>query len=50
MMDPEMDRTLTCPICLGVADYVTEDEAYVCRRCGRKNHAPAPMSLTAAGA
>jgi uncharacterized paraquat-inducible protein A len=50
MMDPDRNRTLTCPSCLGVADYVLEEEAYVCRRCGTKNHAPAPMTLSAAGA
>ena len=33
-MDPEKDRSLTCPQCLGVADYWAEKEAFVCRRCG----------------
>jgi flavin-dependent dehydrogenase len=33
-MDPEKDRTLTCPTCLGVADYWPDIEAFVCRRCG----------------
>lgn len=33
-MDPEKDRTLTCPKCLGVADYWQDVEAFVCRRCG----------------
>jgi FADH2 O2-dependent halogenase len=32
-MDPEKDHTLTCPICLGVADYVVAEKAFVCRRC-----------------
>jgi hypothetical protein len=35
-MDPERDHTLTCPTCLGVADYWEEEQAYVCRRCGSK--------------
>jgi FADH2 O2-dependent halogenase len=34
MMDPDMNQSLTCPTCLGVADYVDERQAYVCRRCG----------------
>jgi FADH2 O2-dependent halogenase len=33
-MDPEKDHSLTCPICLGVADYWPEKEAFLCRRCG----------------
>jgi flavin-dependent dehydrogenase len=39
-MDPEKDHTLTCPTCLGVADYWAEDEAFVCRRCGARTAAP----------
>jgi ribosomal protein L37AE/L43A len=35
-MDPEKDGTLTCPTCLGVADYWPEEEAFICRRCGAK--------------
>jgi 1H-pyrrole-2-carbonyl-[peptidyl-carrier protein] chlorinase len=35
-MDPVRDRTLTCPTCLGVADYVADEEAFVCRRCGAR--------------
>jgi 1H-pyrrole-2-carbonyl-[peptidyl-carrier protein] chlorinase len=35
-MDPERDHTLTCPTCLGVADYWEDEQAYVCRRCGNK--------------
>ena len=34
-MDPEKDHTLTCPTCLGVADYQSDAEVFVCRRCGR---------------
>jgi hypothetical protein len=40
-MDPEKDHTLTCPTCLGVADYWKDKQAFVCRRCG--------ASLPAAG-
>jgi FADH2 O2-dependent halogenase len=36
VMDPEMNHTLTCPTCLGVADYVADEQAFVCRRCGAK--------------
>jgi hypothetical protein len=36
-MDPTKDRTLTCPTCLGVADYWDEAEAFVCRRCGARS-------------
>jgi FADH2 O2-dependent halogenase len=35
-MDAEKDGTITCPSCLGVADYWPEEEAFVCRRCGSK--------------
>jgi 1H-pyrrole-2-carbonyl-[peptidyl-carrier protein] chlorinase len=35
-MDPHKDHTLTCPTCLGVADYDAHEEAFVCRRCGDK--------------
>jgi hypothetical protein len=45
-MDPEKDHTLTCPTCLGVADYWAEDEAYVCRRCGDRT--PARRAVGAA--
>ena len=38
-MDPEKDRSLTCPTCLGVADYRAEEEAFVCRRCGSRTPA-----------
>lgn len=33
-MDPERDRSLTCPSCLGVADLVEAEQAFLCRRCG----------------
>ncbi len=48
MMDPEKNHSLTCPTCLGVADYVPDEEAYVCRKCGAKASAPRPMSLAGA--
>jgi len=35
-MDPQKDRTLTCPTCLGVADYWKDEESFVCRRCGAR--------------
>ena len=35
-MDPEKDHSLTCPTCLGVADYWEEEDAFICRRCGSK--------------
>ena len=38
-MDPEKDRTLTCPICLGVADYRDDEQSFVCRKCGAKTEA-----------
>jgi FADH2 O2-dependent halogenase len=38
-MDPEKDGTLTCPACLGIADYRAEEEAFVCRRCGERQPA-----------
>jgi flavin-dependent dehydrogenase len=40
-MDPDKDGTLTCPSCLGVADFWPEEEAFVCRRCGSKASAAA---------
>ena len=38
-MDPERDHSLTCPTCLGVADYFEADQAFVCRRCGARTSA-----------
>jgi flavin-dependent dehydrogenase len=38
-MDPDKDRTLTCPTCLGVADYWPDQESFVCRRCGARTPA-----------
>nr|MBA3727842.1 tryptophan 7-halogenase [Actinomycetota bacterium] len=43
-MDPEKDHTLTCPTCLGVADYRQDEEAFICRRCGSKTGATAPVA------
>jgi flavin-dependent dehydrogenase len=45
-MDPEMNHTITCPTCIGVADYVPEEQAYVCRRCGSKAPYERAQSLT----
>jgi hypothetical protein len=42
-MDPEKDHTLTCPTCLGVADYLSEQKEFVCRRCGGRI-ASAPLA------
>jgi hypothetical protein len=39
LMDPERDGSITCPTCLGVGDYVPEEEAFVCRRCDTKTPA-----------
>jgi 1H-pyrrole-2-carbonyl-[peptidyl-carrier protein] chlorinase len=39
-MDPEKDHSLTCPTCLGVADYVPDEGAFVCRKCGASTRAP----------
>jgi flavin-dependent dehydrogenase len=45
-MDPERDHSLTCPTCLGVADYFDEDQAFVCRRCGARTSAKGVKFLT----
>ncbi|MGH2723343.1 MAG: NAD(P)/FAD-dependent oxidoreductase [Actinomycetota bacterium] len=39
-MDPEKDGSLTCPTCLGVADFWPEEDAFVCRRCDARTPAP----------
>jgi hypothetical protein len=39
-MDPEKDGSLTCPTCLGVADYVEAIHTFRCRRCGAETAAP----------
>jgi len=44
-MDPDRDGTITCPTCLGVADYWPEEQAYVCRKCEAKVYAPSPISI-----
>jgi 1H-pyrrole-2-carbonyl-[peptidyl-carrier protein] chlorinase len=36
IMDPEMNHTITCPKCLGVADFIADEQAFQCRRCGSK--------------
>ncbi len=43
-MDPERDGTLTCPKCLGVADFRSDEHAFVCRRCDART--PAPPGFT----
>jgi flavin-dependent dehydrogenase len=48
-MDPDMDRSLTCPACLGVADYRDDRKAFVCRRCGASVDAEAPSEVTSRG-
>ena len=49
-MDPEKDHTLTCPMCLGVADYLPEEEVFACRRCDARTPLKGfkPKSLAAA--
>lgn len=41
-MDPDKEGSLTCPTCLGIADYIEEIEAFKCRRCGSSTPAPSP--------
>ena len=36
-MDPEKDGSISCPTCLGVADYVAERKVFVCRKCGNES-------------
>lgn len=38
-MDPEKGHSLTCPLCLGVADYWPDEQVFACRRCGAKTPA-----------
>jgi flavin-dependent dehydrogenase len=40
-MDPEKDGTLTCPSCLGVADFRPDEHVFECRRCGQRSGAGA---------
>ena len=47
-MDPDKDGTLTCPSCLGVADFWPEEKAFVCRRCEART--PAPLGFAPTGA
>jgi 1H-pyrrole-2-carbonyl-[peptidyl-carrier protein] chlorinase len=39
LMDPERDGSITCPTCLGVGDYLPQEEKFVCRRCGTETPA-----------
>jgi FADH2 O2-dependent halogenase len=48
-MDPEKDHSLTCPTCLGVADYRPEEDKFVCRRCGSRAAAPPDFAGVGAG-
>jgi hypothetical protein len=46
IMDPQKDHSLTCPTCLGVADYVPEEAAFLCRKYGASTKVPqAPVSI-----
>jgi len=35
--DPEKDGRIACPFCLGPADYLPDDKAFQCRKCGRRS-------------
>jgi flavin-dependent dehydrogenase len=48
-MDLDKDHTLTCPTCLGVADYWEDVQAFVCRRCGARKEVGAPRLGRRAG-
>jgi flavin-dependent dehydrogenase len=39
LMDPERDGSITCPTCLGVGDYLPDEDKFVCRRCGTETPA-----------
>lgn len=36
-MDPDKDGSISCPVCLGVADYLAEEKMFVCRKCGSES-------------
>ncbi|MGQ0669854.1 MAG: NAD(P)/FAD-dependent oxidoreductase [Actinomycetota bacterium] len=36
-MDPDKDGTISCPVCLGAADYVADDKVFQCRKCGSRS-------------
>lgn len=36
-MDPEKSGSISCPACLGVADYWPEEKVFVCRKCGTRS-------------
>jgi flavin-dependent dehydrogenase len=40
IMDPQKEHSLTCPTCLGVADYVPEESEFLCRKCGASTKVP----------
>ena len=48
-LDAERDHSLTCPTCLGVADYVADESAFVCRRCGARTAARGLLKLRQPG-
>jgi len=48
-MDPEKDGTITCPICLGVADLLVDEGIFACRRCGSSTPAPEGFAATMLG-
>lgn len=39
-MDPDLNGTITCPKCLGVASYQPARQQFVCRRCDTRTPAP----------
>ncbi|MGH2739142.1 MAG: NAD(P)/FAD-dependent oxidoreductase [Actinomycetota bacterium] len=39
-MDPQNAGSISCPNCLGVADYVEVEKVFVCRKCGSATPAP----------
>lgn len=39
-MDPDNAGSISCPNCLGVADYEDSERAFVCRKCGAATPAP----------
>lgn len=46
-IDPHRDRAITCPRCLGIADYRDDLEGYLCRKCGASTSAKSPDALRA---
>jgi FADH2 O2-dependent halogenase len=46
-MDPDKDGSLTCPSCLGIADFIEATHTFECRRCGAST--PAPVGFVPLG-